>query len=899
MSSRCLRASVRLIACVCASATFASAAAGPTTAPAMTFSSTAFGNNFPADEGEVTLQLPEGTHATGGSIRITDELGRSIGNVPVAAGSASTVVPLKGKGFYALSANVTIDGGAALTANTTASVVGPLLPNDVRLNAPFGFFSVRGTTPLPAISGGTWERLFVPIHSIKRGPDGELKWASDQPPGPKNPQTVDGQPTPLKWVGVCMYPPPWTVAEDRRSKVSVFAVFPPSDWEGFAKVVTFAAKHYAQWVTYFEPINEPDANWRGTDEELVKYHAAVADAVHAAGVPSKVVGPCLSSIDMPRLRKLAKLGLFDHLDGVSIHAYSNDAPPEGKWLDNLLELKAFMRSLGREKMPLVISEYGWQTAAGDWARPVDQLTQARYAARSLTLLAAEQVDAINYFCLRYEDPRIPHVQGWSVVEHDNTPRPSYAAIANVSHWLAGVQWAGTVLHPVPDSFLVLFKKGNGSVAVVWTTRGESTFQIPGKWRRVNDMTGRTVTPNEKGVVPVSESPTFIELEDAELPAVQQQSPTSVIRGGEVQLNGDWNGAAVPAALSLEGNQLKATDAAAAGEYLILARNSDGSWKSAPITVLPRFSVESASPAWPTGAAQPVVRMTVQAHGDPVNVLPSLKLNGAAPRFGERVEIPANGSATVEVPLDDLPLDRRWMGKACVEARVNGQVEVSDAPLDLAIVPGGHFESGDEPLDWSNIPKITSAGWSTFGLGTDVKPITPEDCSATLQLAYSPKGLHLRIDVRDDTHLQTRDPQQMWQQDSLQIGLDVDADKPWRANLNNDLVGLNGHRVFEYGVALRDDKPMTARWREDIVKLAPDAPPVSAKVTRQEDHTIYDVLFPWSSLGLTEAPASGSSIGFDLVVNDTDAPPSKRHGLEMFGGINASKDPEKFGRLLLR
>ena len=904
MTSKAVRASARVLISLCASTALAAnesttgPTTGPTTKPALAFASSAFANNFAADEGEVTLQLPQGAHATGGSIRVTDELGRSIGEVPVAAGSASTVVPLKGKGFYALSANVTLDGGAALTASTTASVVGPLLPNDVRLNAPFGFFSVRGTTPLPAISGGTWERLFVPIHSIKRDVNGELKWSSAQPPGPKNPQTVDGQPTPLKWVGVCMYPPPWTVAEDLRKKVSVFAVYPPSDWEGFAKAITFAAKHYAQWVTYFEPINEPDANWRGTDEELVKYHTAVADAVHAAGVPSKVVGPCLSSIDMPRLRKLAKLGLFDHLDGVSIHAYSNDAPPEGKWLDNLLELKSFMRSLGKENMPLVISEYGWQTAPGDWARPVDQLTQARYAARSLTLLAAEQVDAINYFCLRYEDPRIPHVQGWSVVEHDNTPRPAYAAIPNVSHWLAGVQGAGTVLHPVPDSFLVLFKKGNGSVAVVWTTRGESTFQIPGQWRRVNDMTGRTVTPNEKGVIPVSESPTFIELEDAALPAVQLQSPASVIRGSEVQLNGDWSGAAVSSALSLDGNRLKATDAAAAGEYLVLARNGDGSWKAAPVNVLPRFAVESASPSWPAGAAQPVVRMTVRAHGDPVSVLPTVKLNGAAPRFGERVDVAADGSATVDVPLNDLPLDRRWTGKAVVEARVNGQVETSEAPLDLAVVPGGHF-GNDESPDWSTVPKVASAGWPSFGPGTDVKPVAPEDCSATLQWAYAPKGLHLRIDVRDDAHQQSRDPQQMWQQDSLQIGLDVDADKPWQANLNNDLVGLNGHRVFEYGVALRDGQAVTARWREDIVKLAADAPPVAAKVTRQGDHTIYDITFPWPSLGLSGAPAAGTSIGFDLVVNDTDAPTGKRHGLEMFSGINASKDPEQFGRLLLR
>ena len=48
----------------------------------------------------------------------------------------------------------------------------------------------------------------------------------------------------------------------------------------------------------------------------------------------------------------------------------------------------------------------------------------------------------------------------------------------------------------------------------------------------------------------------------------------------------------------------------------------------------------------------------------------------------------------------------------------------------------------------------------------------------------------------------------------------------------------------------------------------------------------------------ETPA-GTSIGFDVVINDVDAPRDRRHGMEIFGGINSSKDPERFGRLLLR
>lgn len=868
-------------------------------APEVTFTSDAFGNNFVTDSGDVILHFGPDVHPTGGQLRVTDEQGKLVQQQPIPAGDAPVTIPLRGKGYYQINATVTEQGGKELTAKTSASVVGALLPNDVRLAAPFGFFSVRGDTPLPIIAGTGWNRLFIPSHAVRFDASGRPEWPHAKPPAPMNPATFDGQPAPLHWVGVFMYPPASLVAPEYRAKQSNGNVHPPVDWEAFGKVITFAAKHYSQWVNYFEPINEPDANWRGTDEELVRYHAAIADAVHAANPHAKVVGPCLSSIDIPHLRKLAALGLFDHLDGVSIHAYVNGVPPEGKWWDRVLELKEFMRSIGKANMPLVVSEYGWQTAAGDWARPVDPLSQARYAARSLTLLAAEQVSAINYFCLRYDDPRIPFVQGWSVVEKDNTPRPAFVAIANVAHWLAGVQGAGTVLHPAPDSYLVLFKKGAGSVAVAWTTQGESTLQIPGPWKRVNDMMGRSVTPDAHGMIALTESPIFIELDDGALPAIQTRKPVSVIRGREVDLPGDWNGATVSSPLTLQGNHLKVPESAVAGEYLVMARAADGNWSAAPVQVLPRFAVQSAEVRWPDGRSAPLIHMNVRAYGNAVAVQPIVRLTGAAPRFGERVDVPADQTVGVDVPLDELPLDRRWTGTAAVEAHVSGRVESAEAPVDVAIVPGGVFVSALAAIDWSKIPQIGSNGWSSFGPGTDGQHLAPEDCSATLQWTWSDQGLIFHIQVRDDVHVQDREPAQMWQQDSLQFAFDVDADKPWQMNVNNDMVGLNGHRIFEYGVALRNGQAVTARWRDTIVKLPENLPPIAAHVSRQGDHTIYDVTFPWAVLGLNQAPAVNTSIGFDMVVNDVDAPAGRRHGLEIFGGINSSKDPEKYGRLLLR
>ncbi len=876
------------------------AADQPTTQPALSFTSSAFGNNFAANAAELELRIAGGATATAGQIRITDELGRPVQQLAIEAGRSSVIVPLKQKGYYNVEAKATLSDGKQVEARTTASVVGPLLPNDLRLASPFGFFSVKGDTPLPIVAGGGWNRLFIPLNGVTRESNGDLRWWRPNAPGPKMPESVNGEPAPLRWVGVFMFPPASLIAPEHREKHNNHNVYPPVDWDGFRQSVEFAARHYAHWVDYFEPINEPDANWRGTEEELVRYHKVIAEAVHAVDPKLKVVGPCLCQVDIPRLRKLASLGLFDHIDGLSIHTYANDAPPEGKWWSDVQELRAFLRSIGKEEMPIVVSEYGWQTAAGDWARPVDRISQARYASRSLTLLAAQQVDAINYFCLRYEDPRIPHVEGWSVIEHDNAPRPSFAALSNVFRWLAGVEGRGTVLRPAPDTYLVLFKKGQGSVAVAWTTRGESTWQIPGRFGRVNDMMGRDVVPGANQLVTLTESPTFIELADASLPGIQVGEGVGVVRGGEVALPGEWAGASLPAPLSLSGNRVAVPTEAPAGDYLVMAKSSSGTWTAAPVKVLPQFAVESSEVILAGEDRSAVARMRVRSHGGAIDLLPIVRLAGAAPRFGERVKIPAGGEAVVDVALDNIPLGRRWTGVAAVEGRVGGNVESAEAPIDITVVPGGYVRDPNAPIDWSAVPKVRSQGWAPFGsTSLDTPPLSPDDCSAVLQWAWSERGLHFHIEVTDNDHVQDREPAQLWQQDSLQFSFDVDADKPWQMNVNNDVVGLNGHRIFEYGVAMRDGRPQTARWRESIVALPDDAPPIDAKVSRQGTVTIYDITFPWKTLGLGTAPAPGTSIGFDLLVNDQDLPPSRRHGLEIFGAINASKDPERLGRLQLQ
>jgi hypothetical protein len=167
----------------------------------------------------------------------------------------------------------------------------------------------------------------------------------------------------------------------------------------------------------------------------------------------------------------------------------------------------------------------------------------------------------------------------------------------------------------------------------------------------------------------------------------------------------------------------------------------------------------------------------------------------------------------------------------------------------------------------------------------------------MQSRHDEVGLHFRIVVGDAVHQQKQSPQSMWQEDSVQLAFDLDADKPWVANAG----GFAGHaRVFEYGAALAPDGPMVWRWisYDKALPAGTDERRVLAHIARQGTETIYDLTFPWTVLGASTPPPAGSRLGFSFLVNDSDGATGRR-SLEVFGGIGDAKDPARFGALWLR
>ena len=197
-----------------------------------------------------------------------------------------------------------------------------------------------------------------------------------------------------------------------------------------------------------------------------------------------------------------------------------------------------------------------------------------------------------------------------------------------------------------------------------------------------------------------------------------------------------------------------------------------------------------------------------------------------------------------------------------------------------------------------IPSVDDIQWNDI---TGIrKQITTkgELIDAEARFAWDDNNLYLRVAVLDDVHYNCENRDELWDWDSLQIGL-----APNRSN--NDL-------YFVYSIGLLSDGILNLVDNDTIggKSGALTQEQMPSTITRDEagKTTTYLMTIPWSLLGLDGAPASGD-VGVEIVVHDRDASLSdlnepgrwESYYMEFFGGVavgSRNRDPSLFGRILL-
>ena len=216
---------------------------------------------------------------------------------------------------------------------------------------------------------------------------------------------------------------------------------------------------------------------------------------------------------------------------------------------------------------------------------------------------------------------------------------------------------------------------------------------------------------------------------------------------------------------------------------------------------------------------------------------------------------------------------------CAAARAGDAVRIVESPpaADAAVVPwaDGSFPAVDGPptfaLEEKDVP-IAARGW----------------------VALDGDALLLRVEVRDDLHVNRQSGGSIWNGDFLRVGVDAWGDGA--AGRSADAEGAMGPDDISIGFALSSeagavgwvytslDPSRLGAWPADRLRFARDE---AAKTTR------YDIRIPWADLsaaaGLT--PAFGLAVQIRNVAAEGDEP----HHLR-WGGDERRFLPGRFVRL---
>jgi hypothetical protein len=534
---------------------------------------------FSEESKRVDLIISSPEKLKSGHVTILNEENEKLGQTCLSRGRSHHEVLLATRGYFLVLATAEYDDGVKVETSSPLAVVGLRIPEETRLKSRFGMSGDGDTQFIDA--GARWDRR-------RGGLDGdvfeEASKTDFQKPLPHPLCEVSRDRTSIYY----LWPQPvWL--QDRNvlsipKAVTPVDMYPIKDWEKFRKLVSFAVRNMSsEPLEYVEVANEPDMFWKGPWSGLVRYHKEIAHAVKSVSPTTKIIGPCLCNISIKELKELYSLGLFECLDGLSIHAYVKSTPPENEFIHLIQDLKVFLKSIRKEEIPIFITEYGWPVPPGDWQKPVDPLTQARYCSRSMILLAAEQIDAVQWFCLRWADPA-SSAYGYGLLNWDWTPRSSYPAYACATRCLANTTGPGRVFRTTPTGYMALFNRTGNTLAAVWDTEKKSRMFLPEPWKEALGMMGRPVKELNTPAIEASLSPSYVMMPGLDFYSLKEYGTQDVGPGEAVSL--PFVPAWTPAPLIAENNRVRIPADAENGPYLLIGKIQDH-WTSVTVRVLQR------------------------------------------------------------------------------------------------------------------------------------------------------------------------------------------------------------------------------------------------------------------------------------------------------------------------
>jgi len=231
---------------------------------------------------------------------------------------------------------------------------------------------------------------------------------------------------------------------------------PPVDLDAYGEFAATVALRYRGRVGAYIVWNEPNLSreWGGgpPDPEaytalLCRTHAALKAADPSALVVSAGLAPTngdngLAMDDRLFLRRMYEAGAGDCFDALGVHAYGFGHPPDdrheahdGLNLARTLDLREIMVANGDGARPVWITELGWTTdgAGADSWQTVSSEQQADYLMRAWQYIGSQWpwAELMTVWNLSRDLPARDEMSGYSLLNHDGSPKPAYHALAKL------------------------------------------------------------------------------------------------------------------------------------------------------------------------------------------------------------------------------------------------------------------------------------------------------------------------------------------------------------------------------------------------------------------------------------------------------------------------------------
>ena len=252
--------------------------------------------------------------------------------------------------------------------------------------------------------------------------------------------------------------------------------------QGYTNFAKAAAARYKGKSIIWEIWNEPNMGmfWGPVDNaaDYVKLVKSAVPAMKAADPNCIVVGPAVAFIanTFDYIKACAAQGLFNYIDGLSLHPYKNAAPESGDIQYLYSAVRDILNQYGKSNLPILGGEFGFSTA---WSNIGSEQTQAEYLVRQLVLHDQLNIPVSIVYDFRNDGTDPNNVEhNFGTIRNDYSIKPAYTAIQKLRSELAGYNYSSKLSSNSGDYIFEYTSDAEKKVAA-WTTGSNHNATIYG------------------------------------------------------------------------------------------------------------------------------------------------------------------------------------------------------------------------------------------------------------------------------------------------------------------------------------------------------------------------------------------------------------------------------------